>query len=280
MLTNAGTILNKGIEVSLNWSDKIAKSLTYRIGGNFTTIHNEVLAIGDNIGYNITDGPARTMVGHPIGAFYGYVQEGIFQNKQELDSIPHLRKQNIGDIRFKDLDGNDTINSKDRTFLGSPTPKFTYGFSLSLSFKNIDFGIDFQGVAGNYIYRQWATANWAVLNYPSGRLNRWHGEGTSNKEPILNAKSVGYYENSSYWLDKGDYFRIRNIYLAYNFNNPFFRKLSIKGGKVYINIQNLKTFTKAVGYSPEVGGSPTHFAIDDVTYPIPATYTIGLNLNF
>jgi TonB-linked SusC/RagA family outer membrane protein len=280
LLTNAGTILNRGVEISLNWTDNITNNLTYRIGGNLTTIHNEVLSIGDNVGYNITNGPARTTVGQPIGAFYGYVQEGVFQNQAELDSVPHLRKQGVGDLRFKDLDGNDTLNTKDRTFLGSPTPDLTYGISLGLSYKNFDLNIDMQGVAGNYIYRQWATANWAVLNYPAGRLERWHGEGTSNSEPILNSKSVGYYENSSYWVDKGDYFRIRNIYLGYNFGSRFCSHLRLKGGKIYLNIQNLKTFSNAVGYSPEVGGdNPTHFGVDDITYPIPATYSIGLNVN-
>lgn len=282
-LTNAGTILNRGIEMTLTLRDKINNNWSYSISANLTTIHNEVISIGDNIGYTIINGPSITTVGNPIGEFYGYKQIGIFQNQAEIDGYAKYKlsgKTKPGDIKYKDVNNDSIIDSKDRTYIGSPTPDLTYGASFGVSFKNFDVSIDLQGVTGNFIYRQWATATFASLNYAANRVDRWTGEGTSNTEPILDNGRPNNFLNSTYWLDKGDYFRIRNVSMAYRFNGKFFRNHQIKGGKIYVNAQNLKTFTKAKGYSPEVGGSPVSFGVDNGTYPVPAIYTIGLNLNF
>lgn len=282
-LTNAGTILNKGIELSLLWRQQINKDWQISLGANLTTIHNEVLSIGDNIGYTIIQGPSITTVGQPIGEFYGYVQEGIFQNQEEINSYAKYKlsgKPKPGDIKYKDINGDSIIDSKDRTYIGSPTPNLTYGASISVGYKNLELSADIQGVKGNYVYRQWATATFASLNYPANRMDRWRGEGTSNLEPILDNTRANNFLTSTYWLDKADYFRIRNVSLTYNLNNEFFKNTGIKGGKIFITVQNLKTFTKAKGYSPEVGGSPVSYGVDNGTYPVPAVYTLGLNLNF
>ncbi len=278
---NAGTIVNRGIELSLGWNDEFFTDWRYSVSGNVTTTHNEVVSIGDNEGYNIISGPSRTELGHPIGAFYGYVQEGVFQSQEEVDASSQAGTgAKPGDIRYKDVDGNGEFDDNDRTFIGSPIPDITYGLSLGLSYKYFEFGIDFQGAGGNDIYRQRSTQTFAPLNYESNRLDRWVGPGSSNKEPIMDSSRPNNYLVSTYFLDAADYFRIRNISLGYNFPFELLEKIKLKNAKVYINAQNVFTFTKATGYSPEVGGSPISFGVDNGVYPIPATYTAGINLNF
>ena len=280
-LTNAGTIINKGIEVTLGWNDDISEDFRYNIGANFTTIHNEVTSIGDNIGYNITEGAARTAIGHPIGAFFGYVQEGIFQTSEEVAASAQAASAKPGDIRFRDIVADGIIDDKDRTFIGSPTPDFIFGGSLGLNFKNFEFSMDVQGVAGNEIYKARQTATFAILNYEQNRLGRWTGPGTSDKEPAMDNTRSGNFQVSTYFLDPGDYFRIRNVMLGFNIPANVLDRVKIKNAKVYINAQNLVTFTEATGYSPEVGGDrPVAFGIDNGTYPLPATYTVGINVNF
>ncbi len=279
-LTNAGTIVNRGIELTLGWNDNLSDDLKYNIGANFTTIDNEVISIGDNIGYNIAEGPARTAIGHPIGAFFGYVQEGIFQSAEDVAASAQAATAKPGDIKFKDIVADGIIDDKDRTFIGSPTPDFIFGGSLGLNFRNFEFSVDVQGVAGNEIYKARQTATFAILNYEQNRLGRWTGPGTSDKEPILDNTRSGNFQVSTYFLDPGDYFRIRNVMLGYNIPKGVLDRFNMKNAKIYLNAQNLVTFTEATGYSPEVGGSPVAFGIDNGTYPLPATYSVGINLNF
>lgn len=279
-LTNAGTIVNKGIEVTLGWNDNVSEDVGYNFGANFTTVHNEVTSIGDNIGYNITEGPARTAIGHPIGAFFGYIQEGIFQTAEEVAASAQAASAKPGDIRFRDIVADGIIDDKDRTIIGSPTPDFIFGGSLGFNFKSFEFSMDVQGVAGNEIYKARQTATFAILNYEQNRLGRWTGPGTSNKEPIMDNTRSNNFQTSTYFLDPGDYFRIRNVMLAFNIPGAALERYKMKNAKIYVNAQNLVTFTKATGYSPEVGGSPVAFGIDNGSYPLPATYSVGVNLNF
>jgi TonB-linked SusC/RagA family outer membrane protein len=280
-LTNAGTIVNKGIEVTLGWNDNLGEDLRYNLGANFTTISNEVTSIGDNIGYNITEGPSRTAIGYPIGAFFGYIQDGIFQTSEEVAASAQAGTARPGDIRFRDVVADGIIDDQDRTFIGSPTPDFIYGGSLGLNYGGFEFSLDVQGVAGNEIYKARQTATFAIVNYEANRLGRWVGPGTSDKEPILDNTRSNNFQTSTYFLDPGDYFRIRNVMIAYNFSSGFLDRLNMKNAKVYVNAQNILTFTEATGYTPEVGGDrPVAFGIDNGTYPLPATYSIGVNLSF
>ncbi|MBX2965723.1 MAG: TonB-dependent receptor [Cyclobacteriaceae bacterium] len=282
---NAGTILNRGIELVLGWNDTFSQDWRYTINANVTTIHNEVLSIGDNVGYTIIAGPSgqsRTAIGHPIGAFFGYVQEGIFQSQEEINSAPNQQGTiRPGDIRYRNVnDSDNAINDQDRTFIGSPIPDYTFGLSLGLSYKSFDLSVDLQGVAGNEIYRQRSSQTFAPLNYEANRLKRWVGPGSSNTEPIMDNARPNNFLPSTYFLDKGDYLRIRNVSLGYNFPSAVLERIKLKNAKVYVNAQNVFTFMKATGYSPEVGGSPVSFGIDNGVYPIPATYTAGINLSF
>lgn len=164
--------------------------------------------------------------------------------------------------------------------IGNPTPKVTYGFSLGVDYKNWSLGIDMMGQGGNKIFRTWDNYNFAQFNYLEQRLDRWHGEGTSNTQPLLNTKHSINNLNSDYYIENGKFFRIRNVQLAYTFDKSLISKIRLQALKVYVNIQNLKTWKHNTGYTPELGGTATAFGVDNGSYPVPAVYTFGINLTF
>jgi TonB-linked SusC/RagA family outer membrane protein len=281
LLDNLGTIENKGFEFSATWNRSITRDLSFSVSGNLTTISNKVIQLNKQ-GFEIFNGPARTTAGYPIGYFYGYEHNGIYQTQTEILKSPTstIGTVNPGDIKFKDVNGDGKIATDDRTFIGNPTPDFMYGGTISLTYKGFDLGIDLQGVYGNEIYRAWNQGTFADFNYLAERSGRWNGIGTSNWEPILHSGRANNYQNSSYWIEDGSFFRIRNLQLGYTFNQSFLSRAKIKSLRVYLNGQNVATFANSSGYTPEIGGSATGFGIDNGTYPVPAIYTFGLNLNF
>lgn len=279
--TNLGTIDNKGLEVTAGWNDRIGKDFGYSISGNFSVNKNNVESIGNDISFQITNGINLTQTGYSIGYFYGYVQTGIYQTTAQLDKSPHLSAAQPGDIAFKDVNRDGKIDQNDRTYLGTPFPKINAGGNITLSYKGFDLGIDLQGVAGNKIYVQRRTYTFAPLNYEVNRLNAWTGAGTTNIEPILdNSHSINYLF-SNYWLEPGDYLRIRTLQLGYTFNPNLMKSLGVTMMRLYVSGQNIATFTKATGYSPEVPiNNPTTAGADNGVYPVPAIYSVGLNLTF
>lgn len=286
-LGNIGSLENKGVELGLSWNDKIGSDWKYSIGANLTTIKNKVLSLYQD-GYTIIDGTSGltqnsyTQAGYPIGYFYGYKVDGIYQNEAEVTAANNKLGAKAGDLKFKDVNGDGEITTADRTMIGNPSPDFTYGISVSLGYKNFDLSVDMMGVQGNEIYRTWNLYTWSQFNYLEARMDRWHGEGTSNTEPIMaNNRSINSGSTpSDYFIEDGSFFRIRNIQLGYTFSSNLLQKLKMKSLRVYVNAQNPKTWKKNTGYSPEIGGSATAFGIDSNPYPVPAVYTFGLNLTF
>lgn len=281
-LGNLGEIENKGIELLATYQGNINRALDFRVSGNITTISNKVIKLNKE-GFEIISGPSRTTAGHPIGYFYGYKVVGVYQSNADVSKSPEntLGAANPGDLKFADITGDGKITVEDRTMIGNPTPDFTYGGNISFTFKNaLDLSIDLQGVYGNEIFRTWNQNPFTTFNYQVERLNRWQGAGTSNWEPILDRSRSLNTENSSYWIEDGSYFRIRNVQLGYSFPNSSLSRMGIKSVRLYVNAQNLWTFTNSTGFTPEIGGSATSFGIDNGTYPVPAIYTAGLNLNF
>ena len=280
-LENIGEIQNKGWELSASWNDRIGKDFNYGVSANLTTIDNEVKSLV-NKDYAIINGPSRVSQGYPLGYFYGYEVEGVYQNKHDILISPKNTVNTVapGDLKFKDIDGNGEINEKDRTMIGNPTPDFTYGFTINAGYKGFDIGIDMMGVYGNEIYRNWVTDEFSQNNYLLTRMNRWNGEGTSNWEPILDPSRSINHQHSNYFIEDGSFFRIRNIELGYTFNPNLLKKIYLKSLRLYANVQNLKTWSKCSGYTPEIGGSATAFGVDNGTYPMPTVYTFGLNLTF
>ncbi|RDC55067.1 TonB-dependent receptor [Pedobacter chinensis] len=280
--TNLGKLTNKGFEVSLGWSDKVGEDFTYNVSGNFSYNKNIVNSIGNTSNFQIigNGGANLTETGNSVGYFYGYRQVGIYQSTADLDRQAHLPTSLPGDIAYEDINGDGVITPADRTYLGTPFPPYSYGLTLSVAYKGFDATIQGQGVAGNKIYTQRRTANFAPFNYESNRLNAWTGPGTSNIEPIIDSRGNNLLF-SSYFLESGSFFRLRNIQLGYTFNNQIFNKVGVQKLRLFVSGQNVKTWSKVSGYSPEpqvanILGS----GADNGVYPIPAVYSVGLNVTF
>jgi TonB-linked SusC/RagA family outer membrane protein len=281
-VTNLGKITNKGIEVSLGWNDKIGEDFSYRVSGNFSYNKNMVKSIGNTNFQLFGNGTVNlTETGRSIGYFYGYKQTGIYQTTADLDKTPRLSNSLPGDISYADINGDGVISPLDRTYLGTPFPPYSYGLSVGFGYKGFDATVEGQGVAGNKIYTQRRTSNFAILNYESNRLNAWTAAGTSNVEPILDNSRANNLLFSSYFLEPGDYFRLRNVQLGYTFGNTMMSKVGIQKLRLYVSGQNIKTWTKATGYTPEAQlGSVLGSGADNGIYPVPAIYSFGLNVTF
>ncbi|HVV06970.1 MAG TPA: TonB-dependent receptor [Puia sp.] len=281
--TNLGTISNRGIEVSLGWNDKIGKDFSYSVSGNFSYNKNKVVSIGNNIDFEIVGngGVNLTETGKSIGYFYGYKQVGVYQVTADLDKMPAFSNSLPGDIAYADINHDGVISDKDRTYLGTPFPTWNFGGNVTLGYKHFDLSVDVNGVAGNKIYTQRRNATFATLNYESNRLKAWTGPGTTNVEPILDNTRGNNFLFSSYFLEPGDYLRIRMLQIGYTFSHPFLAKTPVKDLRIYLSGQNLTTFSKVTGYTPEVGiGTPTAAGADNGTFPLPAIYSFGLNVTF
>jgi len=280
-VTNAGSLKNSGVEFILSWHDKIGK-FSYGASVNGATLKNEVLSLGNDNSDIVSDAYHVTSVGHPVGAIYGYIQDGIFQNQTEINNYypaPWVSKP--GDIRYKDIDGDKKITSKDRTFIGSTIPTFTYGFTLNAGYENFDLSVDFNGVYGNQIINLKKLSSFTQFNFYTTALNRWHGEGTSNFEPIMDLTRAQNFLPSSNLIESGAYLRIRSIQLGYNLPNKIIKGIGITKLRVFANSQNPFTFKNNTGYTPEIGGDLLTGGVDNgSTYPIPSTFTAGLSVNF
>ena len=284
-LETLGEIENKGWEFSASWQDQRKESgFSYGVSANLTTIDNKVLSLGrgDNDALYEHNSVARTLAGYPIGHFYGYKVKGVYQTYEDIDTSPanNIATVKPGDLKFEDINGDGVIDSKDRTMIGNPTPDFTYGFSVNLGYKGFDLTAEFMGAYGNEIYRGWGESNYAALNYQAHRLNRWHGKGTSNWEPILDSSRAINQQNSSYYIEDGSFFRFRNVQLGYSLPQEVVQRFKVQKLRFYANVQNLKTWHKNTGYVPEIGGSALAFGIDNGTYPMPMIITYGVNLTF
>lgn len=285
-LENLGEVQNKGWEISATWSRKKENSdFNYSISGNFTTIDNKVISLGrgpDDAIYAGSYDVARSLEGYPIGHFFGYKVAGVYQNYQDIATSPVNKLQTVapGDLKFVDANNDGEITPADREMIGNPTPDFTYGINLNVEYKNFDFGMEFMGVYGNEIYRGWGEVGYATLNYMSKRMGRWRGEGTSNWEPIIDPSRAINRMNSNYFIEDGSFFRIRNVQLGYTLPTQYSERFKLKKFRIFANIQNLKTWSKNTGYTPEIGGSALAFGIDTGTYPMPMIMTYGINITF
>ncbi len=285
---NAASTVNKGFEFNLGWKDQIGK-FKYNVGILGTTIHNEVLSIGGNsgvdsvlIGGYLGNGVPVTQskVGLPIGAFYGYKTDGIFQSQAELDAYPHNGQAGVGDLRFVDVNADGKIDGRDRTYIGSPIPTFIFGFNFGFEIAGFDFSANIQGQTGNKIFNGKEVVRPDPYNFESHVLDRWTGPGTSTTEP--RPSFGGYnYTPSDHFIQDGSFIRLRNVILGYTLPASWGTKIYMQKLRVYVKADNLYTLTKYTGYTPEIGsGDPLSAGIDQGIYPITAVYSIGINLNF
>ncbi|MGN5953776.1 SusC/RagA family TonB-linked outer membrane protein [Sphingobacterium lactis] len=280
--SNLGKITNKGIETTLGWNNSFG-DWKYSVSANYSFNKNVVNSIGENIDFQIlgNNGANVTESGQSIGYFYGYKQAGIYQTANEVANTPSMPNSLPGDIKYEDINNDGKIDPEDRTYLGTPFPPHSFGLNFNLSYKGIDLQLEGNGVAGNKIYAIRRTSNFAPLNYETNRLDAWTGPGSSNVEPILDNSRGNNYLFSNYFLEPGDYFRIRTVQIGYNLPNTIFGDSFVKKARVFFNAQNLKTWSKVTGFSPEASiGSITAGGVDNGSYPVPATYTFGVNFGF
>ena len=256
---NNGDIKNDGFEFSAGWTQAIDRNWSISINGNLTTYKNVVVSIGQPL---LADPqvPSQTIAGQPIGYFVGYKVIGVYQSYADILASPpsSVNGQPVapGDLKYADINHDGVVNGQDVTSIGNPTPKFGYGGSVNVTWKQLELGVEVNGVYGNQIYREWGTSlqQNSLYNYPSYDVNAWHGAGTSNWIPIVDAQHLNNRAPSSYGIEDGSYVRIRNLQLAYNFSSEMLSKASIKNVKVFINVQNLVTWKHNLGFSPEYGG--------------------------
>ena len=292
---NGGSVRNTGVEFNLTWHDVIGNDFSYSIGVNGTWNKNKVGSIptedgiihGDsNMLYDNSLEFYRAENGHAIGYFWGYETAGIFQNQAEIDAWKAAGNGTLqsnpqpGDVIFVDQDGNGVVDENDKVDLGNGIPKFTYGINLNFYWKNFDLGIVGTGVAGNKIVQSYRNQGDQYANYTTAILDRWTGEGTSNTVPRVTNQNINY-QFSDLFLQKGDFFRIQNITLGYDFA-PLINQKWCSQCRLYFQAQNLLTFTKYNGMDPEIGYGTSSWVsgVDLGFYPRSRTFLCGVNLAF
>ncbi len=279
---NSGEIRNNGFEFESSWKDQVTDDFSYQLSGNLTTLTNKVESTREDAPI-FAGGISRTITGQPIGSFYGYVVEGVYQSNAHIAALPKSTLGNYapGDLIYKDVNNDGEITPDDRTKIGNPTPDFSYGFSTNFKYRKFYLDLDFQGVYGNEVYRNWGNgSSFAQFNYRTARKNRWTQSGNSNWEPRLYNASNYNQLPSTYMIEDGSYFRIRNLQFGYPFSGPKLENYYIQSIKLYANFQNLKTWSHNSGFTPEAGGSPILFGVDGGGYPLPSISSFGLNVTF
>ncbi|PQA59243.1 SusC/RagA family TonB-linked outer membrane protein [Siphonobacter curvatus] len=299
---NAGSMRNNGIELALNYRNEVG-AFRYDVGVNFTKIKNEVTSLGGGTGIesanvisnwgNIT----RTSVGREIAYFYGLKTDGIFKTQEEANAYNTkygIGSENLakaGDVRFVDANNDGVINDKDRVYLGSATPKFSYGFNATLGYKNFDLRLFFQGVQGVEVVNAldyFTRSSMGTWNSVTDRLNRWTPENTNTNEPRMTAKDANAnYRFSDRFVQSGDYLRLRNVTLGYTIPKVVTDRWKMSTVRAYVSVDNLLTVTGYKGLDPEIGEygynrsyNPLAVGVDVGTYPQPQTWRAGLTLNF
>ncbi|WP_426485812.1 SusC/RagA family TonB-linked outer membrane protein [Flavobacterium sp. 2] len=297
---NAGSVKNSGFEFAIDYKDKFSDSFNFAVSYNVTFLKNVVQEVNNGTGF-IEGGafgvgqpaPSRMEVGKPIGYFYGYKTDGIFQNQAEIDAHPSQLALGAnaapGDLRYVDVNGDGKIDTNDKTNIGDPIPSATMGFNIQMNYKNVDFAMYTFASVGNDMVRNYertlSDAN--RLNYV---LDRWTGEGSTNSTPRVTTGATANNVFSDYYVEDASYFRIQNIQLGYSLNPNVAQKAGLTKLRLYVGVNNLYTFTKYRGFDPgasfgpgnrdNVSQSPIGAGIDYGFYPIPRTYLMGLNFNF
>jgi len=290
---NVGDMQNTGFEFELGYRKKIGE-FNLGVNGNISFLKNKVTRllpgktfIEDNAQSFQTMGNfTRTGLGRSFNEYYGYDMLGIFQTQAEIDSYvgpagtklqPNAKP---GDIKFANLNGDNEINSSDRTFLGSPIPKYTYGITINLAYKNWDLVAFGNGVGGNQIFQGLRRLDVTYANWQTKILDRWTPANPSTSLPrIVESDPNGnYIKFSKLYLEKGDYFRLKTLQVGYTLPQNVSKKIGAQKVRAYLMSENLWTITQYTGYDPEIGG--TVLGVDRGVYPQARSFMIGLNVGF
>jgi TonB-linked SusC/RagA family outer membrane protein len=289
---NIADMQNTGVELELGYR-KTFGEVSFLANGNISYIKNEVLYvsgdadfIGGEAGFQSMGDITRIQVGQSYNAFYGFKTNGIFQTEAEIEDYkgtgggmiqPNARP---GDFRWQDTDGDGTITAADKVFLGTNLPKYTFGLTLNAEYRGFDFMVFAQGAAGNKIFQGLRRLDVGNANFPARALGRWTGPGTSNDYPrLITTDPNGNFGNmSDFYLENGDYARLKVVQLGYTLPTKWFGKTGISRLRVYVTAENLLTLTDYTGYDPEVGGGV--FGIDKGQYPQARAFLGGIQLQF
>lgn len=305
-IINAADVENKGFEFNLAYSTTINKDFKIKAYGNYSNVKNEVTSMGSGSearflsayrGENIT----RIAEGFPIGHFYGYKTDGIFRSREDIDNYVNSKGEKLqskaqpGDLKFLDIDGNGKIDGNDRSDIGSGFPKHTFGFGTDLEYKGFDFSFFLQGVAGYKIFNGLKYEGMFVdrsYNQFETIIDRFHPvNNPEGNQPRVTIKDTNSNRRmSDYYIDNGDYLRLKALTFGYTFNNRITQKLHMQKARVYMTMQNLFTITHYKGFDPELGetyanepGSlryTNEIGVDRGQFPQPKIFTMGININF
>ncbi|MVX36068.1 SusC/RagA family TonB-linked outer membrane protein [Myroides sp. LoEW2-1] len=287
ILTNIGSMQNKGIEISLG-TDLDLGAVNWRSNFNIATNKNKITQLIDNNGEPLSIGGNRALqVGKDIGAFYLFVQEGIYQYDGEVPQEQYERGVRAGDVKWRDVDGNNIINDNDRQVIGSSNPKFFGGWNNSFSYKGFQLDILSTFSYGNDVYANWKST---VLGRLGDRMpvletyynNRWTHPGSTNKYPRAIMGDTNNNKNSDRWLEDGSFFKIQSVTLGYNFDAKVLEKIHLSGLRVYVQATNLLLLTKYSGWDPSVSPSldARFYGNDALGVPPTRNVSVGVNVNF
>ncbi len=305
---NVAAVRNRGIDLAINYSESFLNDeLELSAGVIFSQYKNEVTTIDPINDDAFITGPGlrtpavtRSIKGQPISSFYGYIVDGIFQNEEEAAAAPSfpgyndatvfingVAEKGTGKFKYRDVNGDGKISDADQTFIGSPHPKFTYGFNLSAAYKNFELTAFFQGVQGNDVFnyvRYWTDFNTFQGNRSVRVINdSWTPTNTGAKLPILDENDAISSRPSSYFVEDGSYLRMKNIQLAYNVPTSLISKIGLAKVRVYVQGQNLLTATKYSGLDPELSlrdNNNQQMGVDEGIFPTPKVFILGINLGF
>ncbi len=291
---NIASMRNSGVDLELNyyksWGD-------LRFNGSFilTTYRNEIDKIADGMeffdaGSSRIGDIARNAAGHPLSAFYGYQVQGLFQSPGEIENAPSQDGAEPGSFRFANIDtstywGGQGINPRDRVFIGNPSPKFTYGLHLALSFRNFDLSAFIYGSKGNDIfnYNKWWTDFWPSFQGQKSHdllYNSWTEGKTGATVPKASNRS-NFSTNTQicdYYIEDGSYLRMKSLQIGYTLPRNVIQKVNMQSLRIYLQAVNLFTITRYSGLDPELGGSDLSFGIDYGNYPNARQFIFGLHL--
>ncbi|MGK0453539.1 MAG: TonB-linked SusC/RagA family outer membrane protein [Paraglaciecola sp.] len=286
-LVNAGTVENKGFEFSIGYKEQISSDFRFSANYNFTTLENNVLFVGNSTGvlqggsFGVgQEPPSRMEAGFPIGYFYGYQTDGIFQTQSEVNAHATQLNAAPGDLKFVDNNGDGVIDGDDRTYIGDPIADFTMGLNLSVNYKNFDFNAYAFASIGNELVRNYER-NLPLTNRPTYFLDRWTGPGTSDSFPRVTTGANGNALFSDFFVEDGSFVRLQNVQIGYTLNSDKLMRPGFDKVRFYITGSNLLTLTKYRGFDPTTsGGNAIGAGIDQGFYPNPKTFLFGINVNF
>lgn len=281
---NGASMENAGIELQLGYQGKIANAVNFNLSGNISSYQNKVTYLPREV-VNSYGGNGRdvTILGRSINSIYGYVADGIFQTQEQVDSYATQIGKGVGRIRYKDLNGDGVVDDRDRTWIGNSNPKFMYGLNADFSFKGIDVVLFFQGLQRADVYNDnKLLTDFASLasgvNWGERTLDAWSPTNPTSTIPALTLTDKNNEQRrSSYFVEQGSYLKLRNVQVGYTIPATFLKRYRMQQARLYVQAQNVLTLRKKTGNSAYTGVDPE---TPNATYPIPAVYTLGLNLSF